>query len=228
MTAVAVTPKSAATPIRLSSLRAPDLREIVHSNAMLVKVLGKRSIAEIDVQAVPDQLNDLYRRRVNVIKYPLRPGEVNPPADEMVTLEDLALTDLPWFGYITANPYGSRQFRSRNALLGSVEVVREIDGFLYSLNCDVGRDLPPINPALIEVEGPTRRDTAYKLTARKPKDAAEMLAEFGHAAMVPDTLFHELTSLGYVLNGTKFTLPGNDNPATSILVHLYGKIVTPI
>ena len=228
MTAVAMKQQTTSAAIRVSGGRHPDLQEIVRSNYLLVKALAKRPVAEIDVQGVPDDVSDLYRRRINVIKSPLAVNEMNPPADTMPTLEDVAFTDLPWLGYVTAAPYGSRQFRSRNALMASVEVVREIDGYLYSLCCDVGRKEFKLDPAIVEIEGPTRRDTAYKLKARRPGSAEEFNEHFGKAPLIPPTLKAELEGLGYVLEGNKFILPAQNDVSTTIIVYLYGKIITPI
>ena len=229
MTAVALKQQpQASAAIRVSGGRHPDREEVVRSNYLLVKNLLKRNVCEIDVQGIPDEESDLYRRRIHVIKHPLKANEMNPPAEELVTLEDIQFTDLPWLGYVTPAPYGSRQFRGRNSLLASVEVVREIDGYLYSLNCDVGRKDFQVDPAIIEIEGPTRRDTAYKLKARRVANAEEMKEHFGQAKVVPDSLAKELISLGYVQQDNKFIFPPQNDVSTTIVVYLYGKIITPI
>ena len=207
-----------------------NIRDINYGSAALVKRLIKAQQAEFDSTSFPDGTDKVFKRRIIVMKCALEPGEVNPPASEMVTLEDMNFTDLPWMGPITIAPFGPRQLRAKNAFFAVVELVREIDGYLWLLKVDVGTGVPrDYSPVTIEVEGPTRRDSAFKLFVDNELSPLDQVRHFHDAPQVPESLVKEMTDIGFVHKGDRFTGGTEDTDiCLNIQVILYGKILTPL
>lgn len=207
-----------------------NIRDINYGNMALVKRLIKGQQAEFDSTSFPDGTDKVFKRRIIVMKCALEPGEVNPPSEEMVTLEDLNFTDLPWMGPVTVAPFGPRQLRAKNAFFAVVELVREIDGYLWLLKIDVGSLAPrDYTPITIEVEGPTRRDSSFKLYIDNDLSQLECVKHFNTAPEVPESLVKELTDIGFVRKGNRFTGGTEDTDVClNIQVILYGKILTPL
>lgn len=211
--------------MRISNIGKADIRDIVTMNNTVVHALTKRKSAEVEIVSIPDKETDMYRQRIILMRSVIEKGDVadiDPPS-----LEDLAYTDLPWMGPVSIAPYGKRKFRSQYAFTAAVEVVREFDGLLYGLYCDVKEDRGLHDPVVITIKAPTRHSAAYKiLTDSQP--TPEMLAEHLPADIpeVPQQLADELVGLGWIRNGNKFHI--GDDITTRIAVRFFGKIITPI
>lgn len=215
--------------IKIASNHAVTPYEIAHANNNVIAVLRRRASAELGMFAVPGIGGDIYRRRAVIMKVEkatLMKGEVD--LEDVPDLEDLHYTDLPWFGHVTLKNAGSRQFRSKNVLAAAVDVVREFDGFLYSLNCDTHLDKTTPNPVLISLTSPSRLETNYAVTVRRNLDAQTILTEFDGVPIVPPTLIKEMTRLGFVQEGNRFTLPGRTDISSRVICTLFGKITTPV
>lgn len=218
-------------PVRFSieSARGATRQDLVAANARLVSVLGKREFAEIDCFSIPDDKDDLYRRRTLVFRVPKTSPHYHE-SDDQPDLDDLNYTNLPWMGDVSFTGLGSRPFRSKYGLTACVEVVRELDGYLYTISCESNpeRSKRPIAPVLVSLKSPSRLQTAYQITIDDVEDTEQLLKYFDKAPLVPPTLVKELTGFGFVQHGSTFVIEEGDHAGTRLNVRLYGKITIPL
>lgn len=196
-------------------------REIACSNADLASVLLKRNDGELMYYNVPDATSDIFRRRILVKR--ISKKDVSEDSTDLV---DVHHTDLPWIGHMTFNQ-AHRQFRSRYALAGVVEMVRLIDGFLWNLTIDTGREIPEMPLKLVSYETPGVLETHYVLTVDRALDACDLVDHFHDVPEIPPTLLAEMTQLGYLLEGNVFHHPQVVGLGSRIVCTLWGKLNAP-
>lgn len=217
--------------VRVAHPGTVTYQDLAEGNFVLVKRLAKATKAELDMTALPDAHDDVFKRRVVVMKSPLAPNEINPPSADMVNLEDMGSTDLPWMGHITIAPFGSRQLRGRNAFYAAVELIREIDGFLWLIKNDVKSNvIRDSRPVVIDVIAPTRRDACYKLRSWTCDSQDEHLEHFGDAPLLPASLDVKLKEMGFLYDeeANVYHHAEYTDVSSRIQVILYGKIITPL
>jgi hypothetical protein len=72
--------------VRVAHPGTVTYQDLAEGNFVLVKRLAKATKAELDMTALPDAHDDVFKRRVVVMKSPLAPNEINPPSADMVNL----------------------------------------------------------------------------------------------------------------------------------------------
>lgn len=201
-----------------------SVREVAVANDNLTSVLMRNSTAELGTYIIPDETTDLFRRRVVVTKQPKK----KITNLDIPDISDVHETDMPWLGYVT-HATSHRQFRNKFVLGAVVDIVRQIDGYLYSLTVQVPKRGYQPNPLrLVEIPLLGPMDTHHTVRFRKDITADDIKRHFDGVPAVPPSLIAEYTALGYVLEGNIFTHPAVKGYERSIMCELYGRIVTPI
>lgn len=195
-------------------------REVALTNQHLLKVLPKNPGAEIGAYVVPKKNGDVFRRRLVVSSVPKRP-DINP---DLPDFQDTQYTDLPWVGHATFLD-AHRAFRSKYYLTVVAEVVREFDGFLYSLTIEVpDRVYEPLTLRIVDVPQIDKSATYYDLVIRKDLDDETLAKNFSNAPQVPETFIKDMTALGYTLENGIFSHPAFPSFEHRIKCELWGKI----
>lgn len=185
--------------------------------------LRNKELAEVLFHEIPTADNDVFSRRITIVKQPRHtPGfEQGDDPD----LDDVYVTDLPWMGKVSFKN-ASRQFRSRFQIGVAVDVVREIDGYLYHLSeKSLGFRSHGIEDGycIIDVERHPIDPRTHKVTINPIRDAADIMMHFGIVPPIPASLVGQLSDLGYVLEDGDFVHRGPDYESR-ITCRLYGKL----
>jgi hypothetical protein len=200
-----------------------DGTDIASINATVFHILRKKKTADVSTYGLPNVNDDVFSRKIRLVKLPKK--DALGPIEDIPDLEDVHHTDLPWIGQATFGT-ASRQFRSKNILACAVEVVREIDGYLYRLS--VAIDEPsgePLPPTLVYLNKATPLEREHTLVVNRDVTDEEREFYMADAPPVPMGLLKELSALGYGCTGTTFKLLNDARMGTSIHCELYGKIL---
>lgn len=202
-------------PMEQSSLA----REVAGCNSAIQTTLRKHQRATVMWYGVPSAEEPLYSRRIDLIRVPFSelPGKDDPD------LNDLYETDLPWTGYVSFQG-ASRQFRNANAMMASVHVTREYDGFLYRMSAGIK---PSPTTYVLELTPHTqfRNYAQYTLVDDWATVYPEQIPAFSAAAHPPKSMMEHLESLGYRWQVDRFVPHGDREPFGEIFVALCGKIL---
>lgn len=193
-----------------------------------IRLLAKQTVVEIDFVDIPGRENRNYLRRITIHKSPSEGTglRTESPEADLPNLDDLAQADISWIGLVKAAPYGSRQFRNRHILTASVDVIREIDGYLYLMRCG-HRDMPDLEPALVSLRSGTRSFVSFRISTEHDLSADQLAYHFPNPPKVPESLVKELTDLGFIQDGKQFNWTDGQQ-TMRITVDLYGKMITPM
>lgn len=210
------------TPLSIPMHHGELINEIASTNRSLEAALRRRKHAELHYYNLPNEENDIFRRRIIIAKTDAKQTDLTDVPD----VEDCYCTNLPWIGYTTFK-HASRQFRARNALGVVVEVVRQFGDYLYLLCDDANRPTDIPRPALMIQLERRIQDGFHHLEITRELNSTTHALHFGDAPAVPDALIEEMWQLGYVWQGECFANT-NHGPAARIYACLYGKIVKEV
>lgn len=201
-----------------------DGTDIASINATVFHILRKKKTADVSTYGLPNVNDDVFSRKIRLVKLPKK--DALGPIEDIPDLEDVHHTDLPWIGQATFGT-ASRQFRSKNILACAVEVVREIDGYLYRLSVAIDEgDDKALPPTLVYLNRATPLDREHTLVVNRDVTDEEREFYLADAPVVPKSLVTELFKLGYGYQGNTFSLMGKSRMGTSIRCELYGKILS--
>lgn len=210
-------------PIPANLVGYNENAEIASANMRIYNRLKRSSVAEISYCGLPDEDCDVFRRRIRVSR--IAKENAAPEAmEDIPDLTDMHFTNLPWAGHSTLNS-SPRQFRSKNILAVVIDVVREIDGYLYGLYVDAGQDFTPHDPVLVTLVPAKKSNSEHLLFVNKSpsEDMVETLLKPDFN--IPPSLIAEMAAIGYQVDELGFYLPERSGFAARIRCELYGKIV---
>lgn len=197
--------------------------DISSIDATLFHILRKKKSADVSTYGIPTVNDDVFSRKIRLVKLPKK--EALGPIEDIPDLEDVHHTDLPWIGQATFGS-ASRQFRSKNILACAVEVVREVNGYLYRLSIAIDDAPVAPEPVLVYLNKATPLERDHTLVVNRDITQDEREFYMSDAPPVPDSLKKELARIGYWLYGDGvFRLNGKSRAGTDIRCELYGKIL---
>lgn len=199
--------------------------ELAVSNSKVFGLLKKKPNADIYHYAIPHGNQDIFRRRIRVVK--VDKTDINPAnLVDVPDLNDMHFTNLPWAGH-SGFEGASRQFRSKKVLAVVVDVHRQFDGFIYGLFVDAGLEVPEHPPILAYWTRAEAHEDNHSVEFDLTPNEAKMKAYFDGAPILPPTLVKEMLALGYVEDGDGFLLKhaNVDRCSARIKVQLYGKLI---
>lgn len=218
----------AAVVFYITSESSNPVRETAVINVNIQNALRRKEMAEVLFHEIPKNGMDVFSRRITIVKQPADTPGFGPGDDP--DLEDIYDTDLPWIGKVTFRN-ASRQFRNRYKIGVAVDVVREIDGYLYLLSeKSLGHRFHGIDEflCLIDLERHPYDPRSYKTSVRPVRDQKSIEEHFQDAKPIPNSLVKELTDIGYRIKDGDFifsddSVDGGDR-VSIISCRLYGKL----
>lgn len=197
--------------------------DIVTINATLLNILRKKKMADFTTYGLPTQLDDVFSRKIRLVK--MLKKEALGFIDDIPDLDDVHNTNLPWIGQATFNS-ATRQFRSKNVLACAVEVIREVDGYLYRLSVSVNPEpVAPTPLVLVYLDMAKKAERNHVLTVDKDVTEDQYQMYLIDAAAIPAALVTELGELGYTHTGNVFSQGANAQIGSNIRCELYGKVL---